>query len=413
MKIAHISLYPPRGAKHVNGSGVISYTKNLVAHIGEDAEQHMLTDRIEGKTENYHENGIAVHRCFDRNPLFVLQIHRKLREINPDVIHIQQEMALFGNILTALVLQFLVWIWRRKTVITMHHAVDPGSIDKAFVRQNNSNAPAWMVRLAFRMIITPLTRYSQQIIVHELMFKHILIDGYGADPNKIEVIPHGVEDLQAEEIATARRKLKLKDDMQVSLFMGYAAGYKGMDLLIEGFGEYAKDQPKAFLLIGAGKHPKLLNDETYLAKYQSYQDKAAKLIPKDQYRWVGFIDEDQIIDYYSAADVSLYPYTTTLSSSGPMAIAIGYERPFLGSSVFSNIFGSYPQLLFDRSAKSMADKLQHFFEHQSAYQNISAELKQRRLWSTVGQATTEVYRLVAEGEPELLPATDTLEDEVE
>lgn len=413
MKIAHISLYPPRGAKHVNGSGVISYTKNLVAHTGQGAEQHMLTNRIDGKTENYRENGIEVHRCFDRNPLFVLQIHRKLREINPDVIHIQQEMALFGNILTALVLQFLVWAWRRKTVITMHHAVDPGSIDKSFVRQNNSSAPTWMVRLAFRMIVTPLTRYSQQIIVHELMFKHILIDGYGADPNKIEVIPHGVEDLQPEDTATARRKLNLKNDMHVALFMGYAAGYKGMDLLIEGFGEYAQNHPKAFLLIGAGKHPKLLNDAPYLAKYQGLKDKAAQLIPKGQYRWVGFIDEEQIVDYYSAADVSLYPYTTTLSSSGPMAIAIGYEKPFLGSSVFTNIFGSYPQLLFNRSAKSMADKLQDFFDHQTAFENISAEIKQRRLWSTIGQATTEVYQLVADGQPELLPATDTLEDEVE
>lgn len=414
MRVAHISLYPPKGAKHVEGSGVISYTKNLVEYIGHsdsNLEQHMLTDRLDGKDEIYQEGGVTVHRCFDRGPLFVLQLHKKLREINPDVIHIQNELALFGGVLTAYLLQYLVLVWRRKVVLTMHHGVNPESIDKKFVQENNSNAPVWMVRLAFRMIYGPLARYSRHIIVHELMFKHIFIDGYNVSPSKISVIPHGVEDLEAENINTARQKLNLKKDQKVALYMGYATGYKGMDLLIEGFAEYAKSQPKALLLIGAGKHPKLLNDAAYLAKYQAWQDKAAQLIPKDQYRWVGFIKEDEIGDYYSAADVSLYPYTTTLSSSGPMALAIGYEKPFLGSAVFNNIFGSYPQLLFDSTPKSMAIRLDHFFTNQKAYQGISSEIKKRRVWQTVGQDTAAVYQLIQQ--EELAPAHAKLEDETE
>lgn len=413
LKVAHISLYPPKGAKHVEGSGVISYTKNLVGHIDKDIEQHMFTNRFDGQNETYQEDGITVHRCFDRGPLFVWQLHQELRKLQPDVIHIQQEMALFGGVATAYLLQFLVLAWKNKVIITMHHAVDPETIDKKFVQQNNSQAPTWMVRLAFRMIVKPLTRYSQQIIVHELMFKHILINGYDANPSKIDVIPHGVENLKAFSTEESRKRLDLKKDDQAVLFMGYAAGYKDLDLLIEGFAEYAKRQPKAVLLVGAGKHPKLLQDNAYLAKYQAWQDKAAKLIPKDQYRWIGFISEDQIGDYYSASDVSIYPYSTTLSSSGPMALAIGYEKPFLGSSVFSNIFINYPQLLFDRNPKSMADRLEHFFEHQQSYQGISSELKKQRIWETVGQKTSGIYQEV-NLENKAVPATDDiLEDGTE
>jgi glycosyltransferase involved in cell wall biosynthesis len=214
---------------------------------------------------------------------------------------------------------------------------------------------------------------------------------YGIKGKKVAVIPHGIEMLSTMNKEKARKELGLSLDMQVALYMGYATGYKGLDLLIEGFSKYAKSNPNAYLIIGAGKHPKLHDDREYLLEYGRLQKKAAELIPGAQYTWEGFIKESDITAYYSASDVSLFPYTTAIASSGPMSFAIGYEKPFLVSTAFKDIFHMFPELLFERDASSLAQKLDYFFTHTYEYQELSKILKKERSWSRVAEQTALVY----------------------
>jgi glycosyltransferase involved in cell wall biosynthesis len=392
MRIAHVTLYPPKNEKHISSSGVASYSKNLITHLNSSDEQFVVCDVIGGKTEAYNEDNVSVRRVFERSPGFIFQIHRALKTINPDVIHVQQELALFGGISTAYLLQWLLFAWRKKVVITLHGVVDPRKIDAKFVKENNSKVPVWLVRLAFRIIYTPLFWWSEKVIVHESYFKDIAVEAYGARPDRIAVVPHGVESFTATESVQARRELDVPISADIVYFMGYATGYKGIDLLIEGFSNYADRNPNAYLILGAGKHPKLHQDEVYLREYKRLQDKARALIPSDRYTWRGFIKEQEVGTYYSASDVSVYPYTTAMSSSGPMAFAIGYEKPFLVSSAFENVFGSERQLLFERDPASLADRLEYFFDNKNEYGEQSRRLKQLRSWSRVGEQTHLVYQ---------------------
>jgi glycosyltransferase involved in cell wall biosynthesis len=394
MKIAHVTLYPPKGGKHISISGVASYSKNLITSLAEEGEQQVVVCNILQNAETYKEDGITVDRVFERTPGFVIKAHQALKKESPDVVHIQQELALFGGFLTAYLLQWLVFAWRDRTTITLHGVVDIKRIDAAFVKENNSKLPVWLVRLAFKIIYQPLMKWPQKVIVHEDYFKEIMVKSYGINPEKIAVIPHGVEPLQTVDQSQAKMELGLPNKADVALFMGYATGYKGIDLLIEGFSKYAKKNKRAYLLVGAGKHPKLHDDPTYLKEYGRLQTKAAQLIPKDQYAWHGFIDEKDIATYYSASDVSLYPYTTAMSSSGPMSFAIGYEKPFLVSSAFDAIFKKYPILLFERTPESLANKLDYFFMHKSEYDVFSRELKYERSWSRVASQTLQTYRTI-------------------
>ncbi|MGH7196872.1 MAG: glycosyltransferase [Candidatus Saccharimonadales bacterium] len=399
MKIAHITIYPAKNSKHVNASGVASYTKNLLENISVDTrdEVYVLCEKQGGVTDRYEEDGVTVIRCFDRSPGFIWQLHQELKTLQPDVIHIQQELALFGNVITAYLLQWLVRWWHERIVITLHGVVSIKSINKDFVRQNNADLPVWLVKLAFKVIYAPLAKWTSRIIVHETYFKNILVEEYGASPEKVAVIHHGVEDLHIIEQSTARKKIKVPPDAQVALYMGYLTGYKGIDLLIEGFAMHCKNNPKAFLIIGAGKHPKLEHDETYLAEYTRLQQKTNDLIPTQNYQWVGFIAEPDIPLYYSASDVSIYPYTVAMSSSGPMSFAIGFEKPFLASTVFADVFADYPQLLFNRKPDALAAKLDAFFKDQQAFNKISQQLKKERLWQKVGEQTKMLYAEVAGG----------------
>lgn len=394
MKVAHVTLYPPRNEKHVRVSGVASYSKNLITSIP-NASQEVVCDIVKS-SEKYNDESIIIHRSFKRNPSFIISVHRTLRRIDPDVVHIQQELALFGNVITAVLLQWLVWWWREKVVITIHGVVDPSKIDRKFVEENNSHLPVWMVRIAFRVIYTPLMKWARRVIVHEPPFKETAIRKYGIAAHKIDIVPHGVEALSVVDRPLARRTLGLDNTAKAVLFMGYVTGYKGIDLLIEGFAEFVKTEPEAYLIIGAGKHPKLHNNAAYLREYRRLQEKAKKLISSDSYRWVGFIDEAEVACYYSASDVSVYPYTTAMSSSGPMSFAIGYEKPFLVSTAFEDIFAAHPQLLFNQTAESLKHRLVDFFANQNHYRTVSSMLKQSRTWQSVGKETARIYQQIGE-----------------
>lgn len=396
MKIVHISLYAPKGEKHTSISGVASYTKNLLTSMpkSKDERVYVLCNKIDGKYEKYTEDGLTIIRCFERSPAFLWQIKGQLKQINPDVVHIQQELALYGSIFTAYLLQWLVlWCRAYSPVITLHGVVNPRLVDKAFVKENNSSLPPWLVRLAFLVIYKPLTVWAKKVIVHEDYFKKTLEEKYNVPPAKIRVIPHGVETFQPQQKSEACKKLGLVPQRNLMLFMGYLTGYKGVELLIEGFAVYAKRNPNAFLVIGAGEHPKLQDSPKYQAEYRRLQQKAADLIPKAQYTWPGFIPEDEVKSYYSACDVSVYPYTTAMSSSGPMSFAIGLERPFLASTAFSEVLDE--QLLFERTATTLTEKLEDFFTHTKKYEGISRRMKTERTWPNVARLTHNVYEEVA------------------
>lgn len=395
MKIAIVSLYPPRGEKHVEGSGVVSYTKNLVTSMGGQGHNITVLCNIINKPESYTEENVAIRRCFTRSNSFIWQIHTQLKKLRPDVIHIQQELALFGGVTTAYLLQWLVYLWRDRAVVTLHGVVDPTTINKQFVNENNSRLPVGVVKAAFRVIYGPLARWANQVIVHDQQFKDILAAHYGVSPQKISVVPHGIEDLPTLPGSKARKILNVPLTADVVLFMGYATGYKGIDLLIEGFALYAKTNKNAYLLLGAGPHPKLHHDARYQAEYSRLQQKAKQLIPPEQYRWIGFIPESDIPRYYSACDVAVMPYTTAMASSGPMSIAIGHEKPFLASSAFRHVFADRPDILFERTPQALKAKLAAFFSAPEAYKTISSILKTEQTWPTVGDSTLGIYKTVA------------------
>ena len=108
MKIAHVTIYPPSGEKHVSSSGVASYSKNLVTNI--DSDNQTVISNIVDRAKIYTEDDITVERVFNRGTGFIFSVHKALRALKPDVIHVQQELALFGGIASAYLLQWLVFL---------------------------------------------------------------------------------------------------------------------------------------------------------------------------------------------------------------------------------------------------------------------------------------------------------------
>jgi len=399
MKIAHISLYPPKWELHCDKSWVAPYTKNLATNIsyGEDDEVYIIWD-IDTSREIYSENIIEVRKVFSKWVFFYKNILKEIDFIQPDVVHVQQELALYGNILSAISLRFLLkalqkrWI---KTVITFHGIVDIVSIDQEFMKENFSALPIFMVKFAFTFIFNPLIKYSDEVIVHEDLFKTRILEQYYKIPaENIHVVHHGIEDF-SQDILTqsqAREKIWVSENTKVLLFMWFITGYKWIDLLIDGVSEYKKkfwDDFKLYILWAY--HPKLKDDESYKAEYQRLQDKAISKLWENVDWQSGFVDGAKMALYYPASDVVLFPYTRSISSSWPMALSIGYKVPFLASDVFSESIDN-ADLLFEKTPNWLSEKLHYFFENIDKYWEVIFQMRTERLWWEVGKKTYNIYK---------------------
>jgi glycosyltransferase involved in cell wall biosynthesis len=394
MKISVISIYPARGEKHSKVSGIASYTKNLVTNLAKkDNEITVICDILHNGVEEYREDELKIKRVFRKNPSYVFTILKSFLIGRPDVIHFQQEKNIFGSDYFAplqAVLVLLIWILRIKLVITFHAIVSFQAVTKEFIQGNNVKWPVWFVKLGFWGIYFPQLLFADKIIVHEVTFKKILVEEYGAKEGKIVVVPHGVEDLVSKPKKDARDALGIIRDTFVVLFVGYLTGYKGIDLLLEGYSEYCKLGDNNLLIMGSGIHPTYKNNEKYLQyQYNRSKKKASELLSKSNYIWPGFIDEEDLATYYCASDVIVFPYTNSLAASGPMAMAIGYGIPFIGSEVFENIF--VDSLLFKKDPKSLSKKLKHVRKNTALYKKRVLEIRKKRLWSHVCKSTIDIY----------------------
>ena len=121
----------------------------------------------------------------------------------------------------------------------------------------------------------------------------------------ITMIPPGIDEarftpLPPNQLADIREKLKIKPtDVYV---VGRAAHNKGYDLIIKALPHLKKMQPKARLVLAAGANSG--QDERLLEKWKE----AATEVGVDRsIKWLGYIADEDLADYYRAAGVFALP----------------------------------------------------------------------------------------------------------
>lgn len=150
-----------------------------------------------------------------------------------------------------------------------------------------------------------------------------LVDLYGADPDKIRIVPCGV-DIELFEIipqAEARAKLGL-DDAEYIVFVGRIEPLKGIDVLLDALSILVRKGRNVRLLVIGGS----LESETA----QDLIRCANSLSLQQHVRFLGPLDQHELPYYYSAADVCAMP--SFYESFGMVAIeAMACGTPVVAS----------------------------------------------------------------------------------
>ncbi|HTY36181.1 MAG TPA: glycosyltransferase [Bacteroidota bacterium] len=140
---------------------------------------------------------------------------------------------------------------------------------------------------------------------------------------RYELVPHPVYEIFGTAMAKsdARSKLGLSDE-RVILFFGYVRRYKGLHILLDAMPAILKSMKVKLLVVG-----EFYGDED---KYR--QQIAAHGIQNDVIIHSDYVPNEEVSQYFSAADVVVLPYVSA-TQSGIVQIAYQFDKPVIATDV--------------------------------------------------------------------------------
>lgn len=229
-----------------------------------------------------------------------------------------------------------------------------------------------------------------------------LVHLYGSQPEKVRVIPGGVDldffhPLDKEK---ARRELHLEDYGRVLLFAGRLQPIKGLDLLLRALTHLPNGRSTRLLVVGgnAGKA-----DE--LAKLTSL---VSELGISNKVTFVGAVEHEKMPTFYNAADICVIP--SYHESFGLVAVeALASGTPVVASRVggLATIVkdGETGYLFDERSPEALAMYLCLLMGENEIRESMAKVARQSVMkydWSSTARRVLRVYRELLGNLPDII-----------
>jgi glycosyltransferase involved in cell wall biosynthesis len=274
-RIALVSTYPPRRC------GIATFTADLGRALG-DREIVALHGPDDTATDHpvHHVIRTDVRADYARAA-------RSLDDCGVAAVSVQHEYGIWGASDGEGVLEFLAAL-SVPAVATLHTVLRRPTVGERRVMQGVLDGTA-------------------AVVVMSRAAAAILVDGYGADPARVVIIPHGVPDLPFVDPDRVKPALGLQG-RPVLLSFGLVGPSKGYESVIEAMPEVVRAVPDAcYVLLGA-THPELLRTEG--ERYRTRLETLAADLGMT--RHVMFIDrfvsQLELSRWLEAADVFVTPY---------------------------------------------------------------------------------------------------------
>ncbi len=393
-----ISSYPQKGTTHnAKIVGVASYAKNTISALPKDTKILVLAEKLDNVNSYKDSKNVSVKRIWKRKSLFsYLNLLWEISKRKEKNILFEFELSMFGGMFSlALLPLFLIAlsILGKKTTLVFHQVItDAKEIN------GHLNLPKMGLKTSLMTIMLWLFYFCVSNCVSKIIvFEEILKTRLSALTNskKITVIPHGVEEFKNhKKEEDIRAKLGIKNTDFVILCFGFLAWYKGTDWIVDAFSKTRRKNLK--LVIAGGPNPNH-KDKAY---YQKYIKSIEEKCKKNNISLTGFVAEEEIPAYLKACDLAVFPYRTLMSSSGPLSMALSFDKPFIVSNKLNEIFETKDvkeilkdskldkeKIIFktekDLFAKIKAISADREFEQKLI--ELSSILRRERSWKKIGK----------------------------
>jgi len=395
IKVCMVSTHP------ASGGGVSSYTNSLVRSLREHGVNVIVfSDKPE--YERLKQSDEGVYPVWNKGILYPFQIFKMLvANADVDIAHLQHEFFLYGGMFSAILFPVLLAFIRllsKPVVVTIHGVIPFSEQDERFKEENELKGPLSFLKFGLILLTKLIVFLSNAIVVHGKFFAETLCNDYRCPSKKIHIIPHGVKKvitiIPRDE---AKKRLGLENKV-IILFFGYIAKYKGIETLIEAFDRLARKYHEWILIIGGGQHPRLRLNPKYKEYITKLQQMACSL-PPGKVIFTGFIQDEALSLYFSAADVTVFPYTTAMSSSGPLALVVSYGKPIIASDIppIKELIPFEEAFYKKRSSEDLAKKLESVLNNSNLRDRMSLHFKkicEKNSWSNVSLQTYMLYQSI-------------------
>jgi len=234
----------------------------------------------------------------------------QLKEVK--LVNIQHEFGIFGGEYGSHLLLFLKKL--QKPIVTTFHTVLPDPDER------------------MRDIVAAIMKYSKGIIVMTHSSREILKKDYGLDPDRIQVIPHGIHHVPYRTSKYAKSALGFYGKLILSTF-GFLNPSKGIEYVIEALPAVVEKFPNVRFLVAGVTHPAVLGQEG--ETYRNFLIKKVYELGLSNY--VSFYNTyfvvNKLLQFLEATDVYL---STSLNPnqavSGTLSYALGSGRPVISTA---------------------------------------------------------------------------------
>lgn len=325
MKIAYISTYPPREC------GIATFNQNLLKAIGynkevvsEDSFVVAMSDSENLDEYEYPKEVKYIIR--QENQKDYIKGADYINTSFADVCILEHEFGIYGGESGVYILPLIGRL--QKPLITILHTVlkDPSYMQLTIIRE--------------------IAKHSAKIVVMSQRAVGFLTSRYGIPVEKIQLIEHGVPDLEAKQQNPVRNSLAFKGKKVLFTF-GLISRNKGLETVIEALPKIVEKNPDVMYVILGTTHPGVVRNSG-----EEYRDSLKKLARKlnveNHLTFINkFVSEEELFDYLTACDMYITPYLNEAQiTSGTLSYAVG-----AGAAVISTPYWHAQELLADNRGK--------------------------------------------------------------
>ena len=322
------SLHPAR-ATRIALIGGFTPRRCGIATFTSDIYQSLTNAAPDWAIDIYAMTPAAGHTRFDSevraaiiegDPASYETAARTINASGADIVWLQHEFGLFGGPAGDMILDLVERV-AAPLIVTLHTVIPDPDPAQAKV----------MHRLVAR---------ASKLIVMSERARFLLGSSYGANPDQISLIPHGVPDRPFGRSAQFKAKFGFTG-RQLLLTFGLLSPGKGAENVIKALPAIVADHPDLLYCIAGATHPNLIarEGEAYRHKLQQL---AASLDVERHIHWIdAFVETGELLDLIEAADIYVTPYPgAAQSTSGTLAYAVA-----LGKAVVSTPYVHATELL--------------------------------------------------------------------
>ncbi len=372
-RIAFVGNYVPRRC------GLATFTRDLrcavAAHLDE-AECVVVSMNDRDATYEYPPE--VVFECRDDDLAAYDRAAAFLNLRNVDVVSLQHEYGIFGGDSGDHVLRLLANL-RAPVHTTLHTVLARPSADQ-------------------RRVMDDIIRFSARLAVMTERGRTLLRDCYGVADERIDVIPHGIPDMEFVDPNFHKDRFGM-EGRDVLLTFGLLSPNKGIENVIAALPEIAARHPDILYVVLGATHPHLVREQG-----EGYRESLLRLVADlgvgdhvafhDRY-----VEMPELLAFIGTTDIYVTPYLNEDQiTSGTLAYAFG-----CGKAVVSTPYWHARELLADgrgllvpfRDAAGIAEAVCQLLDDDTrrhAVRKRAYLLGREMTWSRVAERYAESFR---------------------